>query len=53
MLVLHQEWLALYLSLSSGAGINLLNPPATGKQGPIPKEIYQPVPTNKKQENLY
>jgi hypothetical protein len=31
---------------------NLHNPPANGKQGPIPEEIYQTLLTNKKQGNL-
>jgi hypothetical protein len=30
----------------------LHNPPANGKQGPIPEEIYQTLLTNKKQGNL-
>jgi hypothetical protein len=30
----------------------LHNPPANGKQGPIPEAIYQTLPTNKKQGNL-
>jgi hypothetical protein len=45
--------LALYWLFSSGVGLNLHNPPANGKQGPIPKkEIYQTLLTIKKQENL-
>jgi hypothetical protein len=35
-----------------GVGINLHNPPANGKEGPIPEEIYQMLQTNKKQGNL-
>jgi hypothetical protein len=31
---------------------NLHNPPAKGKQGPIPEEIYHTLLTNKKQGNL-
>jgi hypothetical protein len=31
---------------------NLHSPPATGKQAPIPEEIYQTLLTNKKQGNL-
>jgi hypothetical protein len=31
---------------------NLHNPPANGKQGPIPEEISQTLLTNKKQGNL-
>jgi hypothetical protein len=30
----------------------LHNPPANGKQGPIPEEIFQTLLTNKKQRNL-
>jgi hypothetical protein len=43
----------MYWSFSSGVGVNLHNPPAIGKQGPIPEEIYQALLTNKKPENLY
>jgi hypothetical protein len=43
--------LPLYSLFLSGVGINLHNPPANGKQGPIPEEIYQALLTNKKQEN--
>jgi hypothetical protein len=42
------EWLALYLSISSGVGENLHNPPANGKQGSIPEEMSQTLLTNKK-----
>jgi hypothetical protein len=35
------EFLALCYSFSSGVGANLHNPPANGKQGPIPEEISQ------------
>jgi hypothetical protein len=31
---------------------NLPNPPANGKQGPIPEEIYQTLLTNKKKGKL-
>jgi hypothetical protein len=31
---------------------NLHNPPANGKQGPIPEELSQTLLTNKKQGNL-
>jgi hypothetical protein len=45
---------ALYLSFSSGVGVNLHNPPANGQQGPISEEIYQALLglTNKKKGNL-
>ncbi len=52
MLVLPQEWLRMFWIFSSGVGVNLHNPPANGKQGPIPEEIYQTPLTNKKQRNL-
>jgi hypothetical protein len=52
MLVLHKEWLVLYWSFSSGVGLKFDNPAANGKQGPIPKEIYQTLLTNTKQGNL-
>ncbi len=36
-----------------GAGlVNLHNPPANEKQGPIPEEISQTLLTNKEQGNL-
>jgi hypothetical protein len=38
--------------LSSGVGANLHNPPANGKQGPIPEEMFQTLLTNTKQGNL-
>jgi hypothetical protein len=41
--------LALYWSFSSGVGVNLYNPPANGKQEPIPEEMSQTLQTNKKQ----
>jgi hypothetical protein len=47
--------LALYWLFTSGIGVQFAemhNPPANGKQGPIPKDIYQTLLTNKKQENL-
>jgi hypothetical protein len=44
--------LALYWSFSSGVTVNMHNPPANGKQGPIPEEISQILLTNKKQRDL-
>jgi hypothetical protein len=55
------DWLAACISLrvvgavgcfSSGVGVNLHNPPANGKQEPIPEKIYQILLTSKKQVYL-
>jgi hypothetical protein len=52
LLVLHQEWLRCIGRLPPALAENLHNPPAYGKQGPIPEEICQTLLTKKKQENL-
>jgi hypothetical protein len=41
-----------YLLFSSGVGVKLHNPPANGKQGPMPEEMSQTLLTNKKHGNL-
>jgi hypothetical protein len=55
------DWLAACIALrvvsavlvfSTRVGVNLHNPRANGKQGPIPEEISQTLLTNKKQGNL-
>jgi hypothetical protein len=40
------------LVFSSGIGVNFEQSSTNGKQGPIHKEIYQTLLTNKKQSNL-
>ncbi len=41
------------LQFASGVDVNLHNPPANGKQGPVPgKKMSQTLLTNKKQGNL-
>jgi hypothetical protein len=40
--------MALYWTFFSPVAVNLLHFPAAGKQGPLPKEIFQTMLTNKK-----
>jgi hypothetical protein len=47
VLVLHYEWLVLYLSFSSGLGLKCTqsSTPTKGKQVPIPEEMSQTLLT--------
>jgi hypothetical protein len=39
--IYHWIHLALYWLFFSGFGVNFYNPPANGKQGPIPEKMSQ------------
>ncbi len=54
MLVLHQEWLALYWSFSSGVSVKFSQSSSQleARADTVPEEIYQALVTIKKQGNL-
>jgi uroporphyrinogen-III synthase len=49
---LQQDWLAQYLSFSSGVGVQFAQSSANGKQGPILGKMFQTLQTNKNRGNL-